>query len=79
MVLTKQHVSADLEAIISGGGAVRAGGMPGGVRVGVGDQWHSMGSLFLCSVARCLGEGTCSQVDYPGVLGCICGRETKGM
>ena len=60
-------------------GAARAGGMPEGVRVGVDDQWHSGGSLFLCSVARCLGVGTCSQVEYPFMFGCICGRETKDM
>jgi hypothetical protein len=43
--------------------------------VGVDDQWHSGASLLLCSVARCLGVGTCSQADYPGMFGCICGRE----
>jgi hypothetical protein len=31
------------------------------------------GSLLLCSVARCLGVGTCSQVDYPGMFGCMRG------
>jgi hypothetical protein len=54
-------------------GAARAGGMPGGVCVGVDDQWHSGGSLLLCSVARCLGVGTCPQVDYPGMFGCMRG------
>jgi hypothetical protein len=55
------------------GGAARTSGMPGGVHVGVDDQWHFWGSLLLCSVAHCLGEGTCSQVDYPGMFSCVRG------
>jgi hypothetical protein len=54
----------------------RAGGMPGGGgvwRVGVDDQWHSGWSLLLCSVARCLGVGACSQAEYPGIFGCMRG------
>jgi hypothetical protein len=47
-------------------GAAWAGGMPGGVCVGVDDQWHSGESLLLCSVARCLGVGTCSQDSVRG-------------
>jgi hypothetical protein len=45
--------------------------------VGVDDQWHSGWSLLLCSVARCLGVGACSQVDYPGTFGCIRGTERQ--
>ena len=30
-------------------------------------------SLLLCSVTRCLGVETCSQVDYPGMFGCMRG------
>jgi hypothetical protein len=60
-------------------GAARASRMSGGVSVGMDDQWHSGGSLLLCSVAHCPGVGACSQVDYPGMFGCICGRETKDM
>jgi hypothetical protein len=41
------------------------------------DQWHSGWSLLLCSVACCLGVGACSQADYPGMFGCICGRERQ--
>ena len=31
------------------------------------------GSLFLCSVAHCLGVGTCSHVDYSGMIVCMRG------
>jgi hypothetical protein len=45
--------------------------------VGVDDQWHSGWSLFLCSVARCLGVGACSQAYYPGMFCCICRRDRQ--